>query len=283
MPPPSAPDAPDMTAVANKQSGANIDAAVQGQSGSMVNQTNPYGSLKYKQTGTKNGVPQYTATQTLTPEQQKIFDIFQGTQQTAGQQGQNLLTNANYGDVPDFSTGTDSRVSQRMGQMRDYLDPYFQQQQEQSDAKLSNMGLDINSEAYQKADRNLKDTQNQSVQKYLTDIQPEAFNQSVTEYGLPLAMSQQLASMGKPVGDVKGGLIDTPGLQVNPANYIGAASTGFNQQMESYNAKKAQWDAMASGVTGLAGAAAGMPFMQTGGTNFLNGFMDRGMGSWAPT
>jgi len=88
----------DPSTVSAQQQGSNIQSAVSGQAASNVNQVTPYGTLTYQQTGVgPNGVPTYTATTNLSPAQQQLVNTLQGTQQTAGTQAGQLLTNANYG------------------------------------------------------------------------------------------------------------------------------------------------------------------------------------------
>jgi hypothetical protein len=50
-----------------------------------VNQVTPYGNLNYTQSGKwEDGTPQFTATQTLSPEQQKLFNLGTQTQANLG-------------------------------------------------------------------------------------------------------------------------------------------------------------------------------------------------------
>jgi hypothetical protein len=81
----SAPKPPDPYATASAQTGQNIGTAVGNQILGNVNQNTPYGSLAYNQTGTyqwtdptsgkQYDIPQFTADQTLSPEQQKLYNI----------------------------------------------------------------------------------------------------------------------------------------------------------------------------------------------------------------
>ena len=80
---PSPPPPPDPVATANAQAAANKESAIASQEMSMVNQVTPYGSLTYSQRGTsKEGNPLYTATQRLSPAQQRLLN----TQQDANLQ-----------------------------------------------------------------------------------------------------------------------------------------------------------------------------------------------------
>jgi len=81
---PKAPEPPDPQETAAAQTGTNVSTAVANQVLGNVNQQTPYGSLTYNQTGTYKwtdptsgksyDLPTWTATQALSPEQQKILD-----------------------------------------------------------------------------------------------------------------------------------------------------------------------------------------------------------------
>ena len=81
---PKAPEPPDPQETAAAQTGTNVSTAVANSILGNVNQKTPYGSLTYGQSGTYKwtdptsgktyDLPIMTATQTLSPEQQKILD-----------------------------------------------------------------------------------------------------------------------------------------------------------------------------------------------------------------
>jgi len=80
---PSPPPAPDPAQTAIAQGAANIDTAEAEQVINNTNQVTPYGSINYNQTGGKfvptlgggqQYIPQYTATTSLSPGMQQLFD-----------------------------------------------------------------------------------------------------------------------------------------------------------------------------------------------------------------
>src|SRR5258706_5226895 len=76
---PNTPVAPDPSLVAGTQAGYNTAAGTASQAGSMVNQSNPFGSLSYTQTGTgPNGVPIYSANTSFNPQIQSILNNLWG-------------------------------------------------------------------------------------------------------------------------------------------------------------------------------------------------------------
>lgn len=85
----SAPKAPDPAKTAAAQGAWNSFTAQQQQQMNMIDQETPWGNLVYNQIGTTwitdpNGkrveVPRYSATQTLSPEQQAIFEQTQAAE-----------------------------------------------------------------------------------------------------------------------------------------------------------------------------------------------------------
>ncbi len=73
---PSAPPPPDYVGAAKETASGNLDAARANIAANRVNQYTPQGSLEYTMAGEdKYGNPMWSATQTLSPDQQRLFDI----------------------------------------------------------------------------------------------------------------------------------------------------------------------------------------------------------------
>lgn len=87
---PKAPTPPDPKETAAAQTGTNVSTSIANAALGNVNQVTPYGNLTYNQSGTHKftdpttgktiDVPTYTATQTLSPSQQAIFEQSQQAQ-----------------------------------------------------------------------------------------------------------------------------------------------------------------------------------------------------------
>ena len=94
---PSAPAAPNPGQVSADQTTSNVQTAVANATLGNTNQVTPEGSLTYTQTGGQqvggNFVPSYTATQTLSPEQQQIYNKTTGAQNQALDLAPGVLTN----------------------------------------------------------------------------------------------------------------------------------------------------------------------------------------------
>ena len=91
----SAPSAPDPYQSANAQTGLNKDTAIANANLGHVNQYTPFGNLTWDQTGTNSdGTPQYSATSTLSPQMQQIYQ-----QQLSQDQGLTQTANSLIGQV----------------------------------------------------------------------------------------------------------------------------------------------------------------------------------------
>ena len=102
--PPPAPPQPDPQVVAQAQGAQNRAAAISQAEIAMVNQQTPYGSLAWEPRGvspistdaegvTYGGTPQYSAVQTLSPQQQLILDLSQQAQVGYGEAATEQLAN----------------------------------------------------------------------------------------------------------------------------------------------------------------------------------------------
>ena len=254
---PTVPTVTDPNVTAANQQNLNTQMLSEVQAASNVNQNTPTGSLTYKQTGVgPNGVPTYTATQTLSPAEQALLTTMQGTQQTAGSQAGNLLSNANYGAAgtdPSKTIGdaTSGNTQALLSKETAYLDPQFKTQTDQLDAKLASQGIYPGSPAYTQQMRDLQLNQNQAVTGFLATAEPQAYQQAVSSYELPLSMASQELGLAQPAGI---GLTSTPQASGSPADLIGATSSANSANMAAYNAQLQQQNAMMSGLFGLGAA-----------------------------
>lgn len=201
---PAAPAVPDYTGAANATAQGNLEAARAAAAANRVNQVTPYGNLNYAQTGTDSyGNPTWTATQTLSPDQQAIYQAdvnaskglgtsinsALGRVQQGMEQGFNPNTPAiNYGgQTPNLKTdfgqaptaqGVDaagnlkSDLASSSGMagwdrasaiLNQRLQPQMQMQNEQLDTKLRNQGIMPGTEAYNRAKSSLGMQQNDLI------------------------------------------------------------------------------------------------------------------------
>jgi hypothetical protein len=264
--------------VAQGQQGYNVSA----QAGSQYNQSDPYGSLNYSQTGVgPGGVPLYTASTSFSPAQQQLYGQYTGTQTQAGGEASPLLNYGNYaGASPTQQIG--NMTSGTTGQLENaYLgsaEPFFQTQEQQLDTQLQNQGFTANSPsgaganpngptasgnpAYNNAMRQLQTNQDQAVLGAAAQFEPQAFGQASQLYTEPLTVAQSLAQFGAPTSPTSQFTQNTPALQ--PANETQAYGTAQSAAEQQYQGQQAQYNAMLQGIEGIGSAALGVA---TGGTS----------------
>jgi hypothetical protein len=166
-----------------------------------------------------------------------------------------LLSNANYGSTNPATTigdATSGNTKALLGQETSYLDPYFTTQTSNLDAKLQASGIYPGSKAYNDQMMALQGNQNQAVTGFLATAEPQAYQQAVSSYELPMQTAESLLGVSQPAGL---GLTTTPGASMQPADLIGATSSANAANMQAYQAQLAQQNAMMSGLFGIGSAA----------------------------
>lgn len=229
--PPSPPD-PYQEAAAQTQTN---EASAQYQANiNNVNQTNPYGTLSYNQTGTAaDGAPQYTATTQLNPAEQNLFNTAVNTQQGIGTAANQLISNlgSSLTKAPNLSTGP--LTSQMMNWFGQYEQPIWNQQQSNLNSQLASQGVTAGSEAYNNAQnlqaRNVGDATNQ----FLMQAEPQAYNQALQSYEAPIQTLGTLLGESQP-GSVGSALAPTNQENVAPANISQDIQSSYQSQLGNY-------------------------------------------------
>jgi hypothetical protein len=263
-PAPPQPQDPFQVAQAQQQQ-FSLPSAVQSQAGTMVSQFNPFGSLQYQQTGTgPGGIPLYSSSIGLAPQEQALFNIFGATRGAAGVGGQNLIQGANYGAVdPTTAIGTETSGIQGtlMNQWLSSQQPWLNNQTQQLDTQLRNQGLNPSPTAtndpstwgaYERAMGQLRQSQGMTVAGAASQFQPTAFGEASQLYQLPAQLGTALSQFGQPISPT-GSLVQTPGLQVQPANLESDVAQAEQMQMQAYQAQLAAQSSMMSGLFGAGG------------------------------
>jgi len=285
-PAPSAPAAPDYAGAARETAQSNLEAARAATAANRLNQVTPYGNLNYTQSGTDSyGNPTWTATTTLSDIGQQLLG-----NQNAASLGLGSAINAQLGQVQNvMGRGFNPNIPQtqtsldNLGGMQGWdratdlmmqrLSPQMEQQQESLDVKLANQGIVPGTEAYNRAQTQLSQQQNdlrnqaqlsglsagntlfqQGLQgaQFGNTAQQQAFNQALTQYNLPLNTLSALRT-GAQVQNPS--FINAPQqATTSGADILGASQMGYNAQMGDFNAQQAAQQNFNSGLMGLAGA-----------------------------
>ena len=279
---PSAPPQIDPAATSRAQSSANRETAITQANLNQLNQYTPTGSLEYTQRGTAaDGTPQYSATQTLTPDQQRILDLQEQGSIGYGEAGNTLLNNvkntlqtpvdlSQFGAAPTYDAAF--RDSQRQALIT-RAQPDFDRQRSALETQLANQGIGIGSQAYndemQRFQRGYND--------FLLGADLNAGNAASAEYGRMrqgrndlineayLPRNQELNTLsallsGNQVSSPQ--FVNTPQTQVQGVDTLGAY--GLNQQnaLTQQSLANSQNNAMMGGLFGLGGAGISSRFWQ---------------------
>lgn len=274
------PTAPDPAQQINAQSAANLDTAVANAYINNPNIVSPYGSVTSTQTGTQRvgdkDVPQFTQTTTLSPTQQRQFDLQNALQEQALGIGSGVLKNV--GDVTakpfsleglpaapgsgDFTADRDRATQSIIDRNQSSMDRTRNLQE----SKLYNQGIMPGSEAYKNAQDDLARQENDFR---LGAIQSGGAEQSRL-FGLGTqargnALSEQMTARSQPINEYAtllglGGQIQAPQYQYQGSNVAGVdAMAPYSQQyagqMAGYNAKQQMYGNLI-GAAGAIGAGA---------------------------
>ena len=278
----SAPPAPTYNAsqVSADQTKSNVNTAVANKYLNSENQITPYGNLTYAQTGTQNvggqDVPQFTATQTLSPSQQAIYDKTTGIQTNALDLAQGQYPNIKTALNTPFDVSkapalpTDQKQSQDTAykSLMSRFDTDYGNTQSQLDTKLRNQGLQPGTKAYDDQmttlARTKTDAQNQA-ELQATALSQQQLNQQLLLHNTSLS-DQQLAQ-SQPISIAQqllgqGGGVTQPTYAPNvnatvaPTDISGNALAQYQGQMAAYNQNLQSQNSMMGGLFGLGGSAA---------------------------
>lgn len=227
---------------AQATSAGNLANAQQATAANRINQSTPYGSLQYQQTGTDaNGNPIWSANQTLAPELQGTFN--------------NLTTNlqnttANPFDASQYNAGTSQGYTGMEGWdkatqlLNQRLQPQMAQSAESQKAALANQGIVPGTAAYDNAMRTFNQGQNDlltQTQLAGSTLQNQLQSQSLAQQqannsALGQNFTQNFNAYNNPLNQLNSFKNATTPGYVNP--YSQATVTGPDY-LQAYNASQA--------------------------------------------
>lgn len=222
----------------------------------MVDQTNPYGSSKYTQSGTwADGTPKFSNEVTLSPEEQRNQNQqweFDNLTNTLGINQTKKLTGLL--DTP-FKLDNDATESRLMDLGRKRLDPVLAERQSALETKLYNQGVMPGTEAYDRAMRSNTEGANDAYNQLLLSGRGQANTELTAERNQPINEITALLS---------GGQVTQPNFQSTPQTQVaGTDIAGLTMDsyrygpLAQYQAEQSNKQAMMGGLFGLGGAALG--------------------------
>lgn len=258
---------PDYTGAAEATASGNIDAARLATAANRVNQVTPYGSLNYAVTGQDPyGNPTWTATTSLSPDQQQLYNYDVETSKGLGalqNQGLKYVGNmiSNPFDTSKLpSTGINAGEQMSESIMR-RLQPQLQQEQKSFDAQMANQGIPVGSEAYMNAKRAFDQRQNDRLVSSViqgTDTGLRARGQGFSELAYqrnePINTLNAVRS-GSQVTNPNSFYVNAPQQATTTgADYMSAAQATGNANQANVNAQNAYQNALMSGFFKLGSA-----------------------------
>lgn len=284
---PSPPSAPDPTTTANAQTASNQQTALYNFGLNNPNTTTPLGSATFSTDTSNPNQPTSTENITLSPQEQAIFDQSNSNVQKQGQTAGTALDNVSnlfqtpynlQSNIPStLSSGNQQQDLQNAEnslyqQQTQYLDPQYQQGQQQLDSQLANQGLVPGSQAYQTAEDNFGRQKQQAYQSAMNQATSggAAYQAQLSQTGLanqaqqaqlytqqyqePLNLYSSLMSGTQATLPQFSGVNQS---QAAPTNVLGAYQNQYNGQLNAYNAQTGSNNSATSGLFGLGGSILG--------------------------
>jgi hypothetical protein len=259
----SAPTPPDPKQTSAAQTGTSVATALANANLQYVNQVTPNGNLTYSQSGTYQfkdpytgqsyDIPQFTATQTLSPDQQKLYDLNNQTQQNLGQIGVDQSSKiGSLLNTPFDPTTANKAVEDKidaLGSAR--LDPQFAKEQAALQTQLTNQGIRPGSAAWSAAMTQFQQGKNDAYnQLYLTGNQ-QAFQQAQATRNQPINEITALMS-GSQVSQPN--YVNTNMPTIPTTDNAGLINSNYQQQQQNYQTQLQQQNALLGGLFGLGAA-----------------------------
>lgn len=254
-------------------------ATAQGQS-ARTNQTNPYGSLTYTQTGTDaQGNPTYSQNVALNAQGQSNLNSAQQAQGTALTGLNNSLSGYDaavaalpglYGDTGSQTGLTNQAINAAYGQQTALLDPQYTQQQAALTSQLANQGISLGSQAYNTAMNNFAQQRDyaygnarDSAINQGNALANQLFNQNLSAHttGMNDLTTEQsnYSNAASGAGTTANALNPTFAAAPASTNYLGAAALQGQGNLQQYNATTGANNSTTNGLFNLGGAVLSNP------------------------
>jgi hypothetical protein len=246
--------------VGQQQQQANVQTGIANAVLNNTNQVTPYGSLTYQEGPGRylsdgTFVPSFTATQTLSPDQQKLYDQQTALQQQAlGQIAPGVLNNVNTAVNTPLTDNTALR-NQAYDALTARSTEDLGRQLDQQKTQLANQGIQAGSDAYNRAlepfTRAMTDASNQATIN-AGNIASQNLSTEQTIRNQPLQDYATLLGFGG--GVTQPNYVNTPQQQIQTADFESPA-------IAQYQANMAGNAAGMGGLFGLGGS-----FLNAGAT-----------------
>ncbi|AVA22465.1 hypothetical protein [Rhizobium sp. NXC24] len=200
-------------------------------------------------------VPTYTATQTLSPQQQQILDQTQAANLNLGK-----LANEQSAKMADYlNTPLDLSSANVEKYINDNWQGQFNNQWDRDsaslDQKLADQGIKIGSEAYTNAMRDFSTNKQAASDQYTGDMYNNALSAILTQRNQPINEIGALLSGSQVTQPTYAG--NTSSSQIPTVDYAGLVNQNYQDQVGIYNQQVAKSNAAMGGLFGLGSSLLG--------------------------
>lgn len=203
------------------------------------------------------GQDTWTQTTTLSPEQQRLYDLTTRGQTTYGETANTLLDNVRGQLSQPVNTDWESYRKNALAAQLSRLQPDYDRQQEALRQRLINSGLTAGSEGWQREmDQFQRGYNDALLQADLRagDTVGQGIQQTAALRGMPLNEAAALLSGSQvQIPQLQG----TPQTQVAPTDVMGAYQNQYQGQLAQWQANQQANNAALGGLFGLAGTLGG--------------------------
>lgn len=258
------PKPPDPMKVAAAQTGSNQQTALYETMLNMQNQITPQGTLSWSQNGTWNytdpvtkktmTVPRFTATQQLSPEEAALYRQQQQFDARYNQMAIDQATRVKDTLSKPFEYNPGAHEKWAGGIYDDLNRDNIRLGEDELRASLNNRGLNIGTEAYDRAMRDFYEGNQRARSGFMLDSYGTGLNTALTMRNQPL--KEGITLMG-------GGQISEPSWISGPQSGVGMTDVAgiygqnYNQQLARSQAQNAQSAGLWGALGQLGGAALG--------------------------
>lgn len=256
-----APAPPDPKETSAASTSTNVGTAIANSYMNNTNQVTPDGTINYDQTGTYTWndpytgqsyeIPRWTATQTLSPQQQATKEQTDAAEFNLGK-----LANTQSGFLNDYmaepvnldNEATESRLFE-LGSKR--LDPMFDRERQSLETRLSNQGIRLGSAAYDTAMGQFGQRQNDAYNQLALTGRGQAVQEALTERNQPINEITALLS-GSQVSMPQ--FVGSNNSQIPTTDVAGLINENYNQRLGQWQQKNAMTQNLLGGLFGLGSA-----------------------------
>lgn len=259
---PSAPTPPDYAGAAQQQGQSNLDAAIATGIMNRPNQSNPYGTQTWTQSGSTdvNGraIPNWTSNVNLSPVGQGLFDSFQKQQTQLASLGDTAMgaVQNTINSPLDLDKNRSALVDSYYKQQTRLMDPRYAQDEDNMRSDLVNRGFSVGNAGYTRATDNFqrnKDAAYQQAGDYAnTQGAQQAIQEALIARNQPMQELNALRTGAMPQVPTFGA--QTQAGQVAGAPVFAGAQAAGNAAVQNYGIQSGNYNNMMNGLASLGSA-----------------------------